>query len=134
MPYPGEVLLGKSFGAFDGHEEAPVFIQHLDNMFLVWALCGIAPLLYQVLALLPFKRLQRFLASGDYFYQVSISTRHSHPWQSSIYSLISPVRRRRSKRIHQAPRPRHNPTLPIDQTDRRRPSHEHGAPFRRRNQ
>jgi cytochrome P450 len=89
MLYPGEVLLGKSFGAFDGHDEAPFFIQHLDNMFLVWALCGVAPLLYRLLALLPFKKLQRFLASGDYFYQVSISTRHSHLWQSGMCSLLS---------------------------------------------
>lgn len=78
-PSAGEVLLGRSFGAFDGDEEAPVFIQHLDNMFLVWALSGNAPLLHRALSLLPVKKLQRFLMSGDYFYQVSISTPHRRP-------------------------------------------------------
>lgn len=65
----GEVLMGKPFGAFDGEEEAPVYIHHLDNAYLVWLLNGLAPFLFQLLTRLPIKGLQHFLAAKDYVYQ-----------------------------------------------------------------
>ncbi|KAL1876832.1 hypothetical protein VTK73DRAFT_9134 [Phialemonium thermophilum] len=65
----GEVLLGKSFGAFDGDGEAPAYVHHLDNAYLVWSLYGLAPLLCKMLELLPAKKLQEFMAAGDYVYK-----------------------------------------------------------------
>ncbi|GAB1319337.1 hypothetical protein MFIFM68171_09547 [Madurella fahalii] len=64
----GEVLMGKDFGAFDGEGTAPVYVHHLDNAFIVWNLQGIAPRLARALEWLPIKRLQEFLAAGDYVY------------------------------------------------------------------
>lgn len=65
----GEVLMGKSFGAFDGGNQASNYVQKLDNSFLAWALTGIAPLLCQALSLLPIKELQKFFNAGDYVYK-----------------------------------------------------------------
>ncbi len=49
----GEILLGKSFGAFDADGEAPAYVHHLDNAYLIWSLYGLAPILCTVLALHP---------------------------------------------------------------------------------
>jgi cytochrome P450 len=65
----GEVLMGKSFGAFDGQENAPVYVKHLDNAYPVWFIKGVAPLVYQILNMLPIKAVQDFLAAGDYVYK-----------------------------------------------------------------
>jgi hypothetical protein len=69
--WKGDILLGKSFGAFEGDGEAPAYVHHLDNAYLVWSLTGLAPLLCGLLALLPIKGLQEFMAAGDYVYTVS---------------------------------------------------------------
>jgi len=68
----GEVLLGKSFDALKGDGEVPAYIHHLDNAFVVWSLCGLAPWLCKLLTLLPIKGLQEFLAAGDYVYKVCL--------------------------------------------------------------
>lgn len=65
----GEVLMGKSFGAFDANGAAPTYVHHLDNAYLVWSLFGLAPLLCRALERLPVKSLQDFFAAGDYVYQ-----------------------------------------------------------------
>ncbi|KAH6855856.1 cytochrome P450 [Chaetomium sp. MPI-CAGE-AT-0009] len=65
----GEVLMGKSFGAFDGQENAPIYVKHLDNAYPVWFIQGIVPLLYQLLKMLPIPALQKFMAAGDYVYK-----------------------------------------------------------------
>lgn len=65
----GEVLMGKSFGAFDADGAAPTYVHHLDNAYLVWSLFGLAPLLCRALERLPVKSLQDFFAAGDYVYQ-----------------------------------------------------------------
>lgn len=65
----GEVLMGKSFGAFDGQRNAPVYVKHLDNTYPVWFIQGIAPLLYQLLTIPPIPALQEFMAAGDYVYK-----------------------------------------------------------------
>ncbi|OIW25663.1 cytochrome P450 [Coniochaeta ligniaria NRRL 30616] len=65
----GEVLMGKSFGAFDANGAAPTYVHHLDNAYLVWTLFGLAPLLCNVLGRLPVKSMQQFFDAGDYVYQ-----------------------------------------------------------------
>lgn len=67
----GEILLGKSFGAFAANGTAPTYVHHLDNAYLVWSLFGLAPLLCKVLERMPIKALQNFMAAGDYVYKVS---------------------------------------------------------------
>ncbi|RYP65630.1 hypothetical protein DL769_006261 [Monosporascus sp. CRB-8-3] len=65
----GEILLGKSFGAFAADGDAPAYVHHLDNAYLVWSLFGLAPLLCKTLERLPVKSLQQFMAAGDYVYK-----------------------------------------------------------------
>jgi hypothetical protein len=67
----GEVLLGKSFGAIKSGGDGPVYLRHLDNAFLVWALYGLSPGFCKLLSLLPFKGIQEFMAAGEYVYKVS---------------------------------------------------------------
>jgi hypothetical protein len=68
----GHVLMGKSFGAFEGDGEAPAYVHHLDNAYLVWSLYGLAPTLCKLLSLLPYKSLRDFLSAKDYVYDVSV--------------------------------------------------------------
>lgn len=70
----GELLLGKSFDGLRGDGEAPAYVHHLDNAYLVWSLQGLAPWLCSCLRLLPIQSLQEFLASGDYVYKVGYSS------------------------------------------------------------
>ena len=65
----GEVLMGKSFGAFEENGAAPTYVHHLDNAYLVWSLFGLAPWLCKALESLPIKSLQQFFAAGDYVYK-----------------------------------------------------------------
>jgi cytochrome P450 len=69
----GDILLGKSFGAFAGDGEAPAYVHHLDNAYLTWSLYGLAPLLCKFLTLLPIKGLHEFMVAGDYVYQVCVA-------------------------------------------------------------
>ncbi|KAK0703642.1 cytochrome P450 [Lasiosphaeria miniovina] len=64
----GAVLMGKEFGAFDGDGAAPVYVRHLDNAYIAWALNGLAPALVWLLERLPIQSLQRFLAAREYVY------------------------------------------------------------------
>ena len=65
----GEVLMGRSFGAFEGEETAPVYIHNLDDAFFAWTLKGVAPSFYWMLQWVPMKRLQAFLGAGQYIYR-----------------------------------------------------------------
>ncbi|KAB5585128.1 cytochrome P450 [Coniochaeta sp. 2T2.1] len=64
----GEVLMGKSFGAFDSNGIASTYVHHLDNAYLVWSLFGLAPWLCTALGMLPIKSMRQFFDAGDYVY------------------------------------------------------------------
>ncbi|KAK5657494.1 hypothetical protein OQA88_3066 [Cercophora sp. LCS_1] len=64
----GEVLMGKSFGAFEG-DKAPTYAQQLDITFLVLALQNLSPLLCSALKLLPIAGIQAFFSAPDKIYQ-----------------------------------------------------------------
>ncbi|KAK1760108.1 cytochrome P450 [Echria macrotheca] len=75
----GEVLMGKAFGAFEGEGgKAPVYVDHLDNAYIVWNLWSIAPLLCWVLELLPIKGIREFFAGGDYVYKYGADAVHDY--------------------------------------------------------
>lgn len=74
----GEVLMGRSFGAFEGEETAPLYIHNLDDAFFAWALEGVAPSFYWMLQWLPMKRLQAFLGAGDYIYRYGRNAVHDY--------------------------------------------------------
>jgi cytochrome P450 len=65
----GEILMGKSFGAFEENGAAPTYVHHLDNAYLVWSLFGLAPWLCKALEAVPVQSLQKFFAAGEYVYQ-----------------------------------------------------------------
>jgi hypothetical protein len=66
----GEVLMGKSFGALKGNGEAPDYVHKLDNAYLVLALRGLAPMLCELLVMLPIKGLRDFMSASDTVYKV----------------------------------------------------------------
>lgn len=64
----GEVLLGKSFGCFEGDGKAPDYVHHLDNTYIVFSLYNMSPLLCFLLRLLPIQALQNFFRAPDVMY------------------------------------------------------------------